>query len=216
MMSPYIFSTACLYICIFISLSGYYHLAPEGVRVISPTSKAHAAISGSLLSGKQYQDGMRSGRGMSAGAGIPAMGENPSGLGSEAAATPTKRREQRRAYPHFLKRSVLFEPNSLSLTSESEKRLALDAVWLRMHPEIRTVVVGFCDTLGSEECTHELAEQRATVMGQLLVKYGVRSSQIVGVKGWEKADAVCKAATPSCQEMNRRARIFIAGLTPAR
>jgi outer membrane protein OmpA-like peptidoglycan-associated protein len=215
-MSPYIFSTACAYICIFISLSGCYHLAPEGVRVISPTSKAHAAISGSLLSGKQYQDGMRSGRGMSAGAGIPAMGENPSGLGSEAAATPTKRREQRRAYPHFLKRSVLFEPNSLSLTSESEKRLALDAVWLRMHPEIRTVVVGFCDTLGSEECTHELAEQRGVAVKQFLLEAGVDSPQIVGVKGWEKAEPICESPTPNCQEMNRRARIFVAGLSPAR
>jgi peptidoglycan-associated lipoprotein len=142
------------------------------------------------------------------------MVENPSGIGSEAAATPAKSRDQRRAYPHFLKQSVLFEPNSLGLTSESARRLALDARWLRIHPEIRTVVVGFCETLGSEECTHELAERRGAVVAELLVKYGVGSTQIVAVKGWEKTDPVCEAATPSCQQMNRRARIFIAGFGP--
>ena len=151
---------------------------------------------------------------MSAGAGISAIGENLPGIGSEAAATPTKGRDQTRAYPHFLKRSLLFEPNSVGLALESEKRVALDAVWLRMHPEVRTVVDGFCDTLGSEECTHELAQRRGAVVGQDLVKYGVGSYQIVAVKGWEKADPVCGAETPSCQEMNRRARIFIAGFGP--
>jgi len=214
MMSPYIFSTACIYICIFISPSGFHHLAPERVRGISPTSKAHAGLSGSLRSGEQYQDGMHSGRGMSAGARILALGQRLSGIASEAATTPTKRPDQRRAYLHFLTRSFLFEPDSLSLTSESEKRLALDAGWLRMHAEILIVVVGFCDPLGSEECTHELAEQRGTVVGQLLVKYGVGSLQVVAVKGWEKANPVCEAAIPTCQAMNRRARIFIADFGP--
>jgi outer membrane protein OmpA-like peptidoglycan-associated protein len=215
MKAPYIFSTACLDICIWISPLVFYHLVCDPVRAFSLTSKARAALSSSLLSAKQYQGGMRRRRGTSASVGIPALGQSPSGIGSQAATTTTKGRDQTRAYPHFLKRSLLFEPNSVGFTSESERRLALDAGWLRMHPEIRTVVVGFCDPGGSEQCTHELAESRGNVVRQLLVKYGVGSSQIVAVRGWEKADPVCEAATPPCQEMNRRARIFIAGFSPA-
>ena len=215
MMSPYIFSSACLDICIYISPLAFYHLVSHPVRVIWPASKAHAALSSSLLSAKQYQGGMHRGRGTSAGVGIPALGQSPSGIGSQAATTTTKGRHQTRAYPHFSKRSLLFEPNSVGITSETERRLALDGGWLRMHPKVQTVVVGFCDTLGSEECTHELAESRGNVVRQLLVKYGVGSSQIVAVRGWEKADPVCEAATPRCQEMNRRARIFIAGFRRA-
>ena len=215
MMSPYIFSTVCVHIYIFISPSAFYHLVSDPVRVTWPPSKVRAALSSSLLSAKQYQGGMRRGWRTSAGVAIPALGQSPSGKGSQAATTTTKGRHQTRAYPHFLKRSLLFEPNSVGFTAESERRLALDAGWLRMHPEIRTVVVGFCDPGGSEQCTHELAESRGNVVRQLLVKYGVGSSQIVAVRGWEKADPVCEAATPPCQEMNRRARIFIAAFSRA-
>jgi outer membrane protein OmpA-like peptidoglycan-associated protein len=210
MMAPYIFSTVCVDICIWIYLLAFYHLVSDPVRVIWPASKARAALSSSLPSAKQYQGGMRRRRGTSAGVGIPALGQRPSGIGSH-----TKGRDQTRAYPHFLKRSLLFEPNSVGITSETERRLALDAGWLRRHPKVQTVVVGFCDTLGSEEGTHELAESRGNVVRQLLVKYGVGSSQIVAVRGWEKADPVCEAATPRCQEMNRKARIFIAGFNSA-
>jgi outer membrane protein OmpA-like peptidoglycan-associated protein len=140
-------------------------------------------------------------------------------LGKRAAAPAARRntkQAQVRAIPDFLLRSLLFQPKSPVLTSESARNLLADAGWLRKHLEVRILVAGFCDPLGSEECTHELAEQRAAAVKQFLLEAGVDSSQIVGVKGWEKADAVCKAATPSCQEMNRRARIFVAGLSPAR
>ena len=214
MMAAYIFWIAYSYICISASPSERYRAGVKPMLRSLPTTTPPLR-SDSPVSVQQQQGRIRIGAGMSVGARIPAMGENPSGIGSEAVATPTKRRDQRRAYPHFLKRSILFEPNSLSLTSESEKRLALDARWLRIHPEIGTVVVGFCDTLGSEECTHELAERRGAVVAELLVKYGVGSSQIVATKGSEEADPVCEAATPSCQQMNRRARIFIADFGPA-
>jgi len=214
MIFPYIFSIAYSYICISASPEGRCRLAVMPILASPPTTTPPALRSNSPVSVQQHQGGIRIGAGMSGGPAIPAMVENPSGIGSEAAATPAKSRDQRRAYPHFLKQSVLFEPNSLGLTSESARRLALDVGWLRKHPEIRTVVVGFCDPLGSEECTHELAERRGNVAGQHLAKYGVGSSQIVAAKGWEKADPVCVAATPACQAMNRRARIFIADFGP--
>ena len=141
--------------------------------------------------------------------------ENASKIARGAGTSPTKALNHTRAFPRILKETLLFDPNSIDLTSESQKSLTLDAGWLQKHPEVRIFVVGYCDPLGSEECTHNLAEGRAAGVRQDLAKSGVRTSQIVAARGWEKADAVCEAATPTCQAMNRRARIFIAEPTRA-
>lgn len=109
----------------------------------------------------------------------------------------------------FLRRSLLFRPRGFELTPASQKDLSLAAAWIQGHPKIHVFVAGYCDTLGSEECTHQLAEGRAVVVRSLLLKSGVDSSQISQVKGWETADPVCATATASCQEMNRRVRIFL-------
>lgn len=113
--------------------------------------------------------------------------------------------------PPFPKHVLLFGPDSAEPSAESRNAIKRAASWLREHREVRILVVGFCDPSGSEVCTHALAERRATVVGQLLVNYGVGSWQIVAEKGWDKADPVCVAATHACRAMNRRARIFIAG-----
>lgn len=126
------------------------------------------------------------------------------------------RQAQGRAIPDFLLRSLVFQPKSPVLTSESAGNLLVDAGWLRKHLEVRILVAGFCDPLGSEECTHELAAQRGAAVKQFLLEAGLDSAQIVGVKGWEKAEPICESPTPNCQERNRRARIFVAGFSPAR
>jgi outer membrane protein OmpA-like peptidoglycan-associated protein len=111
--------------------------------------------------------------------------------------------------PPFLKRVLLFGPDSAEPSVESRNAIKLVASWLREHREVRILIVGFCDLSGSEVCTHALAERGGTVVEQPLVKDGSGSSQIV--QGWERAGPVCSAATPACQAMNRRARIFIVG-----
>jgi outer membrane protein OmpA-like peptidoglycan-associated protein len=151
-----------------------------------------------------------------AGPAILAVGGSQLGKRAVAPARPNTKQAQGRAIPDFLLRSLLFQPKSPVLASESARNLLVDAGWFRKHPEVRILVAGFCDPLGSEECTHELAEQRAAAVKEFLVEDGVDSSQIVGVKGWEKAEPICESPTPNCQEMNRRARVFVAGLSPAR
>ena len=209
MKAGYIFCARYVYICICISAMQPYYAVTMPAQGSQATTFPYFRLSSSGVSAQRQSCRICSSSRMLVNSGIPAVVGNSAGQSTEAAATAVKIHDQGRAHPHFLKQGVLFDPNSLSLTSESEKRLALYADWLRMHPEIRTLVVGFCDTWGSEECTHELAQQRGAMVGQLLAQHGVGSAQIVGVKGWEKADPVCEAATPSCQEMNRRARIFI-------
>jgi outer membrane protein OmpA-like peptidoglycan-associated protein len=151
-----------------------------------------------------------------AGPAVLAVGGSWLGKRAVAPARRNTKQPQGQAIPDFLLRSLLFHPKSPVLTSESARNLLVDAGWLRKHLEVRILVAGFCDPLGSEECTHELAEQRGATVTQFLLEAGVDFSQIVGVKGWEKAEPICESPTPNCQEMNRRARIFVAGLGPGR
>lgn len=113
--------------------------------------------------------------------------------------------------PPFLRRPVLFDPNSLEPSAAGRTVLKRAATWLREHGEARVLIVGSCDTSGSESCTHTLAEARATVIRKLLEESGVRSDQIVGVKAWDNVDQSCGPAEIKCKQLSRSAEMFMAG-----
>jgi len=205
----YIFSAVCVEIFIFTSLLGSRHL-PLGCTRCTSASWIPATVPRLSLSPDQYQLCWRRGGVISKVARVADAGEDASRIGPGASTSAANAPNHRNALPRILKQALLFDPNSIDLTSESQKSLTLEATWLQKHPEVRIFVVGYCDPLGSEECTHDLAEGRAVGVRQDLAKSGVRTSQIVAARGWEKAAPVCEAATPTCQAMNRRARIFIA------
>lgn len=112
--------------------------------------------------------------------------------------------------PAFVKQAILFPSDSSSLDITSQDEFLQIVGWLHQHREVRVLVVGFCDPLGSENCTHSLAAQRGRELGRLLLAEGVDSSRILGMVGWEKADPVCRGETPSCQQQNRRVQVFVA------
>ena len=113
--------------------------------------------------------------------------------------------------PTFLKQPLLFTPNGLKLSAPSRKTLKCAAAWLREHHVARVLIVGYCDNSGSEACTAALAERRAEVVRQFLVRFDTQANQIAGVKGWENLDRPCRACTTECQRQNRSARLFLAG-----
>jgi outer membrane protein OmpA-like peptidoglycan-associated protein len=112
--------------------------------------------------------------------------------------------------PPFLRHPIPFAPNSLELDVASRSTLKRAAGWLRQHGEARILIVGSCDSGGSETCTHTLAEARAAVVQKFLGSAGIHSDQIVGVKGWDSLDQSCLTSDGECQKANRSARIFIA------
>jgi len=114
--------------------------------------------------------------------------------------------------PIFLKRPLLFTPNGFNLTARSRNTLHCAVAWLREHHVARVLIVGYCDNSGSEACTAALAERRAEVVRQFLVRFDTQASQIAGVKGWQNLDRPCRAGTTECQRQNRSARLFLAGL----
>ena len=209
MVSAYIFSIGYANIMVCISLAFLFLVSGPNWYARLP-SETRGALSTFLLAPNQHRSTSRGRAAISVVARVRDAQENASKIAREAGTSPTNVPNHTRAFPRILKETLLFDFNSIDLTSESQKSLALDAGWLQKHPEVRIFVVGYCDPLGSEECTHNLAEGRAAGVRQHLAKFGVRTSQIVAARGWEKADPVCEAATLTCQAMNRRARIFIA------
>jgi outer membrane protein OmpA-like peptidoglycan-associated protein len=112
--------------------------------------------------------------------------------------------------PPFLKHAFLFDPDSAELGAESRGAVKRSAAWLRAHPDARVLVVGFCDSSGSETCGPALAQRRGAMVCHWLVRFGVVPHQIAGVKGWSTADRDCRTDITKCQQVNRSAGIFIA------
>ena len=112
--------------------------------------------------------------------------------------------------PPFLRHPIQFGPNSLEPTAAGRNMLKRTAAWLRQHPEARILIVGSCDSGGSETCTHTFAEARGAVVRKFLGSSGIDSDQIVGVKGWSNLDQSCQTSDIVCRQFNRSARIFVA------
>jgi len=136
--------------------------------------------------------------------------QQPSGLnGSKASGTVTQA-SVAISDPPFLRHPIQFGPNSLELTVAGRNMLKRAAAWLRQHREARILIVGSCDSGGSETCTRGLAEARGAVVRKFLGSSGIDSDQIVGVKGWDNLEQSCQTSDIECRQFNRSARIFMA------
>lgn len=137
--------------------------------------------------------------------------QEASGLNrSKAGATVSQAVRVAISDPPFLKHPIQFGANSLELTVAGRNLLKRTADWLRQHREARILIVGSCDSGGSETCTHTLAEARGAAVQKFLGSAGIDPDQIVGVKGWDSLDQSCRASEVDCQRFNRSARIFMA------
>jgi len=136
--------------------------------------------------------------------------QDPEPSGSKSSSGVSQPKSSGIHKPPFLKYAFLFDPESAELSVESRGAVKRAGAWLREHPGARILVVGFCDSSGSETCTPSLAERRGAVVRQSLVRFGVAPDQIAGVKGWSTADRECRTDTAKCQQVNRSAAIFIA------
>jgi len=112
--------------------------------------------------------------------------------------------------PPFLRHPIPFAPNSLELDIAARNALTRAGAWLQRHREARILIVGSCDSGGSEACTHALAEARGAAVQKFLGSAGIDSNQIVGVKGWDSLDQSCRVSAAECQKFNRSVQIFMA------
>ena len=129
---------------------------------------------------------------------------------SSAAVTATPQASMSTSDPPFLRHPILFGPNSIELTAAGRDVLKRSAAWLQQHHEVRILIVGSCDSSGSETCTPTLAEARGRVAKKFLGSSGIDSEQIVGVKAWDNPDHSCQTSDIKCQQSDRSARMFMA------
>jgi len=164
-------------------------LTPSVLEAVLPTREVPSSPPSGPLSGRQQASKVNR--------------SQPSGTVSQAGAATI-------SDPPFLRHPIQFAPISLELTGAGRNMLKQAADWLRQHRQARILIVGFCDSGGSETCTRALAEARGTVVQKFLGSSGIASDQIVGVKGWDNLAQGCQASDIGCQHFNRSARIFMA------
>jgi outer membrane protein OmpA-like peptidoglycan-associated protein len=124
-------------------------------------------------------------------------------------ATPTSEVGEALSPPPFLRRHIHFACSTSTLEKTEIRCISQGASWLHAHPAARVLVVGFCDSTGSENCNHKLARKRAETVRRLLIKYGAAPKQMVASTNWDSAGS-CSAKTNRCQQQNRSVSIFLA------
>ncbi len=79
---------------------------------------------------------------------------------------------------------------------------------LRDDPNVRITIIGFTDSIGSEEYNQRLSERRARATADYLISRGVSSSQILS-RGLGESEPRASNATAEGRAQNRRVEIYL-------
>lgn len=82
------------------------------------------------------------------------------------------------------------------------------AAVLRDDPNVRITIIGFTDSIGSEEYNQRLSERRAEATASYLISRGVGSSQIL-TRGLGESEPRASNATEEGRAQNRRVEIYL-------
>jgi peptidoglycan-associated lipoprotein len=101
---------------------------------------------------------------------------------------------------------VFFDLDDYQIRGDQVTTIQTDAQFLREHTDMRIVVEGHCDEMGSTEYNLALGDKRATQVKAALEKAGIPSTRM-RVVSYGKELPVCSESSESCWRMNRRAHI---------
>jgi peptidoglycan-associated lipoprotein len=101
---------------------------------------------------------------------------------------------------------VFFDLDDYQIRGDQVATIQTDAQFLKEHVDMRIVVEGHCDEMGSTEYNLALGDKRATQVKAALEKAGIPSTRM-RVVSYGKELPVCTEASESCWRMNRRAHI---------
>lgn len=101
---------------------------------------------------------------------------------------------------------VFFDLDDYQIRPDQLTTVQADAQFLKEHPEMRIVVEGHCDEMGSTEYNLALGDKRAEQVKIALEKAGIPTARMRTVS-YGKELPVCTDATESCWRKNRRAHI---------
>jgi len=101
---------------------------------------------------------------------------------------------------------VFFDLDDYQIRGDQVTTIQTDAQFLKEHADMRIVVEGHCDEMGSTEYNLALGDKRATQVKAALEKAGIPSARM-RVVSYGKELPVCSESSESCWRMNRRAHI---------
>lgn len=99
---------------------------------------------------------------------------------------------------------VYFEYNSFRLSSDAINQLAIAGQFLKERETMRVLVEGNCDERGSAEYNMGLGENRARVIKEYLVNYGVAAGKIEITSYGKERPVVSGCTDDGCHAKNRR------------
>ena len=98
---------------------------------------------------------------------------------------------------------IFFDYDSYDIRADAQATLSRDASYLVNHPEVKTVIGGYCDERGSNEYNLALGQNRADATKNALVAAGVATNRI-RVISYGKEKPFCTESTEECWQLNRR------------
>jgi outer membrane protein OmpA-like peptidoglycan-associated protein len=105
---------------------------------------------------------------------------------------------------------VLFAFNKYDLKPEARERLAKISGIVLAYPDLKLQIVGYTDSVGSDEYNQTLSDKRAEAVRDFLVTNGVSMNNVTA-QGMGKADPVADNSTAQGRQLNRRVEMIVSG-----
>jgi peptidoglycan-associated lipoprotein len=102
-------------------------------------------------------------------------------------------------------KDIFFEFNKYEIRPEASNQLQIAARFLLEYPEIRVLIEGHCDEIGTVEYNVRLGERRTQVTRDFLVAQGVSPERIETVSVGKARPFCTESIEESCRQLNRRA-----------
>ena len=106
---------------------------------------------------------------------------------------------------------VNFETGINVILPGAEPVLQAAAATLNLYPDVQIEVAGHTDSVGNEETNRELSQQRAEVVRQLLIDFGVDENRLTAV-GYGESQPIQDNVTSVGRAANRRVELRISDL----
>jgi OOP family OmpA-OmpF porin len=105
-----------------------------------------------------------------------------------------------------LKGVVLFDFNKSDIKPEAHRLLDEVVAILKKNPEIKGVIEGHTDSIGSEEYNQGLSEKRAQAVEKYIEEHGIDADRYT-VKGYGESKPIASNDTAEGQQENRRVEL---------
>ena len=109
--------------------------------------------------------------------------------------------------PFRLSTDAFFEFDKATLKPEGKEKIEAEVVApMKEHPNLRALVEGHTDSIGSDAYNQRLSERRANAVRDYMVSRGIDAPRIM-TKGWGKSKPIASNKTKEGRARNRRVEI---------